>query len=165
MTLREDKISTTIYFRQTVIGRMGIAESGGAVTNLFFSSDAVPDGAEFHSTLLLDEAFQQLDQWLMGRIELFSLPLQLAGTDFMQGVWKQLQAIPYGCTATYREIAARVGSPRAARAVGTACARNPLPIFIPCHRVIASDGGAGGYRGGADLKRRLLEIEQRRNRI
>jgi methylated-DNA-[protein]-cysteine S-methyltransferase len=155
---------STIFFRETAIGRIGIAESGGVVTNLCFGSDAIPEVALSGTTPLLDEAFLQLDDWLAGEIELFSLPLAPAGTGFMQRVWRQLQDIPYGCTTTYREIATAVGTPGAARAVGTACGRNPLPIFIPCHRVIGSDGGLGGYRGGTDLKRRLLELEQRWNR-
>jgi methylated-DNA-[protein]-cysteine S-methyltransferase len=87
------------------------------------------------------------------------VPLDLLGTPFQCLVWHALQDIPYGVTWTYRELAQRLGRPRALRAVGAANAANPVPIVVPCHRVVAAGGKLGGYTGGLDLKRRLLALE------
>lgn len=148
-----------IYFQQTTIGRIGIAECGGAITNLCFETDTFPQQAGIGQTELLREAFLQLDAYLAGRLRFFSLPLAPSGTPFMQSVWKQVGNIPYGGTSTYRDIAVAAGNPRAVRAVGMANHRNPLPLFIPCHRVVGSNGSLTGYRGGLVLKQALLELE------
>jgi methylated-DNA-[protein]-cysteine S-methyltransferase len=150
-----------ISFQQTVIGNVGLAEFEGALTGLFFCTDTVPQEAEIGETELIREAFRQLNAYLQGELKEFSLPLTPFGTPFMQRVWKNLLTIPYGATATYRDIAAASGSPRAARAVGMANHKNPLPIFIPCHRVIGSKGTLTGYRGGLALKTVLLELERK----
>jgi AraC family transcriptional regulator of adaptative response/methylated-DNA-[protein]-cysteine methyltransferase len=89
------------------------------------------------------------------------LPLDLRGTAFQQRVWQELRRIPAGTTASYGEVARRIGRPRAARAVARACATNPLALAVPCHRVVRSDGDPGGYRGGVERKRALLEREAR----
>lgn len=135
-------------------------EQDGALTALLFQGEPPPSAANPELTPLLEEAFRQLDAWLAGEITGFSLPLAPQGSGFMMAVWSALREIPYGSTCTYREIAERIGSPGAVRAVGTACGRNPLPIFIPCHRVVRTDGGLGGYRGGDRLKHALLGLEQ-----
>lgn len=153
---------TQWYSRETSIGRVSIVEQHGSLTALSFEGEEVPVAGTPGLTPLLDEAFRQLDAWLAGEVTGFSLPLAPQGTGFMMAVWLALQEIPYGSTCTYREIAARIGSPEAVRAVGTACGRNPLPIFIPCHRVVRTDGGLGGYRGGKSLKHALLGLEQGR---
>jgi AraC family transcriptional regulator, regulatory protein of adaptative response / methylated-DNA-[protein]-cysteine methyltransferase len=88
--------------------------------------------------------------------------LDLRGTDFQQRVWRALQAIPAGATSTYAEIARRIGSPRAVRAVGTACGQNPVAIAVPCHRVLRGDGSLGGYRWGVERKQALLDSERAR---
>lgn len=115
-----------------------------------------PDG---RSTPLLAEARRQFDAYFDGRLRSFDLPLNPAGTAFQRRVWQAMQAIPYGETRTYGDIADAVGS--AARAVGGACGRNPLPIVIPCHRVVAGGGRPGGYSGdgGVETKRILLTLE------
>lgn len=87
------------------------------------------------------------------------LPLDLCGTNFQRRVWDALRAIPAGTTVSYAEIAARIGAPRAVRAVARACAANPIAIAVPCHRVVRSDGAMGGYRGGPAAKQTLLELE------
>lgn len=153
---------TQWYSRETLIGRITIVEQQGMLTALFFQDEAVQVTGEPVLTPLLKEAFRQLDAWLAGEVTGFSLPLPPQGTGFMMAVWSALQEIPYGSTCTYREIAARIGSSGAVRAVGTACGRNPLPIFIPCHRVVRTDGSLGGYRGGKSLKHTLLGLEQGR---
>lgn len=99
-----------------------------------------------------------LEAYLQGRRCSFAFPYRVEGTDFQQRVWRALIEIPYGETRTYKEIAAAVGSPGAARAVGQACAVNPLPLLAPCHRVTAT-GGIGGFGGGERLKRYLLRLE------
>jgi len=157
----EDNGLTRLCCRQTAIGMIGIAESGGVVTNLYFMEKSADRSAETTGTPLLDEAFMQLDAWLAGRVRTFSLPIAAEGTAFAKRVWLALLDIPYGDTAAYNEIAALIGVPGAARAVGSACRRNPLPIFIPCHRVVCSDGGIGGYLGGTEIKQRLLDLERR----
>ena len=110
---------------------------------------------------MLSEARRQLLEYLAGRRTAFSLPLAPeGGTPFQRQVWRALEAIPFGETRTYGQIAAAVGSPKAVRAVGQANHRNPIPIFIPCHRVVGADGTLTGYAGGLELKRSLLELER-----
>lgn len=106
------------------------------------------------------EVQRQLSEYFAGKRKEFSLPLKPAGTAFQKAVWQALLEIPYGQTRTYGQIAAAVGNPNAARAVGLACNRNPVWIVIPCHRVVGK-AGLTGYAGGLALKQQLLEIEQR----
>lgn len=105
-------------------------------------------------------ATEQLAEYFAGRRQDFDLPLAPAGTEFQRAVWEELRRIPYGETISYRELAERVGNPRASRAVGRANATNPVAIAIPCHRVIASDGGLTGYAFGVERKRALLDLER-----
>lgn len=149
-----------IFFYQTAAGKIGITEDNGCIANLFFETDALPRIIEQRETKLIKEAARQLNAYLSGILKEFSLPLTPKGTDFSQLIWKRLQVIPYGKTASYKNIAALIGKPQAARAAGSACNRNPIPIFIPCHRIIAGNGGLGGYRGGPALKRKLLALEK-----
>lgn len=103
---------------------------------------------------------RELDQYLLGKRPSFSMPLALdQGTPFDKAVWKTLAKIPYGQTRSYQWIALKIGNPLASRATGGACGRNPLPIVIPCHRIISSSGKIGGYSGGLHLKRRFLRLE------
>ena len=106
------------------------------------------------------EAADQLNQYFSGKRRDFDLPLSYDGSEFRVSVLDALRDIPYGETRTYAQVAEAVGSPRAYRAVGTACAENPLPIVIPCHRVVPTAGGVGSYAGGSSMKRRLLEFER-----
>ena len=101
----------------------------------------------------------QLDEYFAGGRRDFDLPLALAGTDFQRRVWRQLQQVPFGETITYDELAHRAGSPGASRAAGQANGSNPVAIVVPCHRVIRASGETGGYAGGPNRKRRLLELE------
>ena len=109
---------------------------------------------------ILKEAIEQLQAYFSGKRFHFSLPLQLSGTPFQKDVWHALQTIPYGTTISYQELAYRAGYPRAARAVGNANGKNPIPIVLPCHRVIRSDGSIGGYSSGISIKHQLLQLEQ-----
>jgi len=111
-------------------------------------------------TAILKEAFNQLEGYLHGKRQVFSLPLAPNGTAFMQNVWSSLCDIPYSRTKSYKEIAEAIGNNKACRAVGLANNRNPIPIFIPCHRVIGTNGKLTGYRGGLQTKLQLLELEK-----
>ena len=150
-----------MYFHHMAIGRIGIAEEQDCITNLYFETDAVPQNAEMCETEVIQEAFQQLSAYLAGDLKTFSVPLAPHGTDFMLTVWKALCEVPYGTTSSYRQIAVAAGKPKAARAIGMANNRNPLPLFIPCHGIIGSDGRLVGYRGGLEVKKQLLELEKR----
>lgn len=119
-----------------------------------------PQKALLQTTELLSMATIQLDEYFQGKRTTFSLPFKLTGTPFQLAVWKELQNIPYGKTTSYKEIAQKINKPKAYRAVGVANNKNPLPIIIPCHRVIGSNGKLIGYAGGLKLKNYLLELEK-----
>lgn len=118
-------------------------------------------GAEPGSSPPLEAGARQLGEYFRGERARFDLPLEPAGTEFQRAVWDQLRRIPYGATWSYAELARRIGSPRAVRAVGTANGRNPLCILIPCHRVVRASGEQGGYAGGTERKGFLLDLERR----
>jgi len=105
------------------------------------------------------KAVAQLREYFAGERKEFDIPLDLAGTEFQMKVWAALRGIEYGAVLAYADVASRINCAKAVRAVGTANGRNPVPIIIPCHRVIAKNGGIGGYTGGLDIKRKLLELE------
>jgi methylated-DNA-[protein]-cysteine S-methyltransferase len=110
---------------------------------------------------LLGEAEAQLQAYLAGELKTFDLPLSPGGTDFQRRVWHAVAAIPYGGRTTYSALADAIGSPQACRAVGAANGRNPLPIVVPCHRVVGASGALTGYGGGLEVKRALLALEAR----
>ena len=157
------------FFRyETKLGRITIAGNGEALTGLFFENDlnakrfaALSSGASFIEDDLLLEGYRQLTAYLDKRLKCFDVPLSPAGTPFMRSVWDALVAIPWGEVASYGDIAQAVGKPGASRAVGLANGRNPLPVFIPCHRVIRANGDLGGYSGGLAIKVQLLALEGR----
>lgn len=126
---------------------------------------AVPDAEWAPSLLELKPVVDQLEGYFCGTTTRFDLPLDLAGTEFQLKTWRALRAIPYGQTRTYGQIAKAIGQPGAARAVGLANNQNPVPIVVPCHRVIGADGSLTGYGGGLPRKRRLLEMEARFARL
>jgi methylated-DNA-[protein]-cysteine S-methyltransferase len=136
------------------LGPLTVAERDGAIVALDWGTAPGED-----RTALLLTAAQQLDAYFYCELRVFDLPLAPAGTPFQQAVWREMLAIPRGRTRTYGDLAARVDG--VARAVGAACGSNPIPIIIPCHRVLAAGGRMGGYsgRGGAATKRFLLELE------
>jgi methylated-DNA-[protein]-cysteine S-methyltransferase len=149
------------------IGPLGVAGNGAGIVAIRFSGppgEAGPPGraGQAGPAPLFDLAKRQLDEYFAGTRTGFTLPLaEPAGSDFERAVWAQIAAIPYGETATYGTIAARVGEPDAARAVGVACNRNPVPIVVPCHRVVGAGGKLVGFGGGLPRKRFLLELEAR----
>lgn len=136
-----------------------VLEGEENLTRLWLPNTLPDDRGREEESPLLGAARTQLLEYLSGTRRAFDLPLDPAGTDFQRSVWEALRAIPYGQTRTYGEIAAVVGRPRAVRAVGQANHVNPLPIFIPCHRVVGKNGALTGYAGGLDLKGALLALE------
>ena len=144
---------TTVY--ESPMGPLYIAESDGAITHLVFE----PLPGEQGLTPLLRRAAEQLTAYFDGSLRQFDLPLNPKGTEFQTRVWRTLQTIPYGETWSYKRLAEAAGSPRGYRAVGLANNRNPISIFIPCHRVVGSGGALTGYGGGLDKKAYLLELE------
>ncbi|MBL4934668.1 methylated-DNA--[protein]-cysteine S-methyltransferase [Clostridium sp. YIM B02515] len=150
----------SLFFYQTDIGEIGIAENGQAITNIYFQGESVPKDMVLNETNLIKEAAKQLNSYFAGELRTFELPLALEGTEFMRSVWKALCEIPYGKTFSYKDVAQSIGNPKAVRAVGNANNRNPIPIIIPCHRVIGSNGKLVGYGGGLEIKKYLLELEK-----
>jgi len=152
-------------YLETPIGTLLIAGDTAAVQRITFpqhgrAAKAEPAWQESQRGPV-GEAIRQLREYFAGKRATFDLPLAPEGTAFQRGVWRQLQEIPYGETISYGELARRVGNPKAARAVGSANGANPLPIVIPCHRVIAGDGSLGGFGGGLPTKQTLLNLELR----
>jgi len=139
------------------IGLLGLVASDTALTGVFFDGRRIrPEGR----SPVLELAAGQLDEYFAGERTAFDLPLELHGTDFQRQCWLALATIPYGQTVSYGEQARRLGlGPDAARAVGAANGRNPIPIVLPCHRVLGADGSLTGFGGGLPTKRFLLEHE------
>ena len=143
---------------ETPAGRLLIEENGGALTRIARVSETTACGGE--PGALLDEAQRQIAAYFGGGLRSFDLPLDMsAGTAFEREVWRALCGIPYGEIRTYGELAKALGRPKASRAVGGACSRNPLLIVVPCHRVIAGTGGLTGFAAGLDAKETLLRRE------
>ena len=148
-----------LFIYTTSIGKIGIEADEQAITHLYLPNQAELLDQPLNETALIREAAIRLQVYLAGKLKQFDLPLNPRGTPFMQAVWGELQKIPYGHFCSYGDIARAVGRPKAFRAVGMANNRNPIPIFIPCHRVIGADGSLIGYGGGLDLKLHLLALE------
>ena len=143
----------------TLIGTVSITEDGdGNITGLYLPNCNLP-AMDDRLTRSLEEASVQVNEYLSGKRRSFDLPLSYDVSEFREAVLEAIMDIPYGETRTYSEIASDAGSPRAARAVGTACAENPIPIIIPCHRVVPASGGIGSYAGGSAMKQKLLDLE------
>jgi methylated-DNA-[protein]-cysteine S-methyltransferase len=146
------------------IGPLLLAGDEAGLALIYFQSGRggprEPDPVWRERTATFREANRQLSAYFAGRLRQFDLPLRPDGTPFQQSVWGALLRIPYGETTTYGALARNLGKPDAARAVGLANGSNPIPIVIPCHRVIGARGRLTGYGGGLDLKRRLLDLER-----
>jgi methylated-DNA-[protein]-cysteine S-methyltransferase len=152
---------------ESPIGELLLAADDAGLRHIMFADGREPTqpGPDWrpagnNDTTLLRETIRQLRAWFAGELQEFDLKLAPEGSAFHQRVWRELLDIPYGETITYGELARRVGSPNASRAVGRANGANPIPIVIPCHRVIGSDGKLTGYGGGLPRKGFLLVLEQ-----
>jgi methylated-DNA-[protein]-cysteine S-methyltransferase len=133
------------------------ADSSGRISSLRIAPHLLP--APEVDRVLFGTVAEELRAYFEGRSTEFTVPIVAQGTEFQRSAWKVLAAVPYGETRTYREIAAAMGSPHAARAVGQALNRNPIAIIVPCHRVVGSRGELTGYSGGIAAKRFLLDLE------
>ncbi len=144
------------------VGPLRLIAEGDELVGVYFEKgrDVAPPAEPADAHPVLQRAARELNEYFAGRRKAFDLPLRATGTPFQQQVWRALAAIPFGERISYEELARRVGRPKAMRAVGAANGRNPLPIIVPCHRVVAKDGSLSGFGGGVVNKRRLLDHEQ-----
>ena len=145
------------YSYETKLGSVTIVEEDGAL--LAITTHRTYEGIK-QETPLINEAYRQLSEYLLGERKRFDLPLNPQGTVFQQQVWKALCDIPYGETRSYKQIAEAIGNPKAVRAVGMANNRNPLLIVVPCHRVVGANGKLVGYAAGIEKKEFLLKLEK-----
>lgn len=145
-------------FYKINLGWVSIEDNGKALTKINFEGASGENYGE--ETIINERALRQLEEFLAGKRKAFSLLVSPVGTEFMQKVWQALASIPYGEVRTYGDIAKQIGAPKAYRAVGMACNRNPLPIVVPCHRVIGANGRLVGYAGGLETKAKLLALEK-----
>ena len=151
------------YFKkiETVIGKINIVEEDGYIIMVDIGEKEDMKNIEEKDTRLLKEAEKQLEEYFSLKRKQFNLPYKQEGTTFMKKVWNALQEIPYGETRSYKQIAEEIGKPKAVRAVGMANNKNKIPIIIPCHRVIGSNGKLIGYALGLDVKKYLLDLESK----
>lgn len=145
------------------VGQLLLVGSEAGLRQILFMAaheNAAPAPDWQHNPAAFTDAITQLEEYFAGKRIDFDLQLDPSGTPFQQAVWAALQTIPYGQTVSYGDIARQIGKPSAVRAVGAANGRNPLPIVVPCHRVIGADGSLTGYGGGLEIKRELLAMER-----
>ena len=143
------------------VGKLRLVAEDGFLTELRFGGEPAVFDRDAENDRLLDEVERQLGEYFSGARREFDLPLRMKGTPFQLKDWEMLKQIPYGETVTYGEIARRIGSPKACRAVGMANHSNPISIIVPCHRVIGKSGKLTGYGGGLNVKQMLLDLEQK----
>jgi methylated-DNA-[protein]-cysteine S-methyltransferase len=156
----ESRASTVV---ESPVGRLVLAATEQGLTHILFLASmdrepaAVPGDGE--AARIVQETARQLGEYFDGRRQEFDVPLAPAGTEFQRATWSALAEVPYGTTISYAELARRMERPRAVRAVGAANGANPIPIILPCHRIVGADGTLTGYGGGLDTKRWLLSLE------
>lgn len=146
-------------YLETELGIIELRATDVALTSVIFTDQDVNQENEMNEVLLL--AKTQIEEYLSGKRMTFDIPIHYHGTAFREKVWEELQRIPYGTTITYQELADRIGNKKAVRAVGGANHHNPLPIIIPCHRVIGKNQQLVGYGGGLWRKEKILQLEHR----
>ena len=147
---------------ETSLGTLGIRTNLKGIHHIHLPNNIILNEMETvpkNQSKIMNQALEELQEYFEGKRTTFTVPIDLNAPPFYKKVLQEIRKVPFGSTASYLEIASRVGSPKAVRAVGSANARNPIPIIIPCHRIIRSDGGLGGYGGGLDLKMDLLRHE------
>lgn len=150
-------------YMNSPVGRLLLAADGEALKLISFETGRhvrQPDAGWRRDETPLRDAMRQLDEYFAGERRDFDLPLRPDGTAFQQSVWQALRDIPYGETESYGALAKRIGKPKAVRAVGASNGLNPLPIVLPCHRVIGANGNLTGYGGGLEVKQKLLALER-----
>jgi methylated-DNA-[protein]-cysteine S-methyltransferase len=150
------------------VGPLLLAGDSNALRLVSFESSkrAAPPRPDWNQNrAAFAEVIRQLQAYFRGELEEFDVPLAMEGTEFQIRVWNALRTIPYGETISYAQLARRIGNPKAVRAVGLANRSNPIPIIVPCHRVIGSDGSLTGFGGGLSTKKKLLELENKQMRL
>jgi methylated-DNA-[protein]-cysteine S-methyltransferase len=148
-----------VYFYESkVIGIFGIVSDGERITNIIFGKNSNMD-VDIAEIPVIKKASNEIFGYFDGKIKKFSIPIKIDGTPFQKKVWNALLEIPFGEVRSYKQIAETIGCAKGYRAIGMANGKNKIPILIPCHRIICSNGSLGGYTGGIDIKRKLLEIE------
>lgn len=149
---------------KTDIGLLYLTATNNGLRGITWEPTQAPmvklDKSDDFPTQILKTACHQIEEYFSGRRKSFDIPLDLEGTGFQKKVWRQLEQIPYGSTVSYQWVAHQIQNQKAVRAVGQANGKNPVPIVVPCHRVISANGELGGYSGGVDIKTKLLEIER-----
>ncbi len=151
--------SPTFFVYPTPLGRVTLACDGEGLTHIAFGVKQF--SGTYAATSLTNKASTEIQEYLAGKRQTFDIPLKPSGTLFQTKVWNALCGIPYGETRSYKEVASMIGNPKAMRAVGMANNKNPLPIMIPCHRVIGSRGDLVGYAYGLKIKQFLLDLEKK----
>lgn len=144
---------------RTKIGNLAIYSNSNFITNICFNANKI-NSAEEKETKIIKQTFKEIKEYMEGKRKTFTIPIKPEGTDFQKKVWKALQSIPYGKICSYKDIAQKISCPNGCRAIGLANSKNPIPIIIPCHRVINANGKIGGFSGGLPIKIKLLEIEK-----
>jgi methylated-DNA-[protein]-cysteine S-methyltransferase len=146
------------YNYKTKIGYLHIMEEDGKIVKIDFG---YKEEKQFinEKSITISETIKQLEEYFHRQRKYFDIPIKLYGTGFQLKVWEEIRKIPYGATISYKELARKTGDEKAARAVGYANNKNPIPIIVPCHRVIGKNGDLGGYSGGRETKQNLLELE------
>jgi methylated-DNA-[protein]-cysteine S-methyltransferase len=162
--VREGLVNVRIDEIDSPVGALKVAATARGLCRISYAADGWEEqlARTFGVRVLrspLDDVRRELDEYFEGSRRAFDLPIDLRVAPFHEDVLRELARVPYGRTDTYGALAARVGRPRAARAVGTVMNRNPIPIVLPCHRIVGANGALTGYAGGLDVKRRLLELE------
>lgn len=145
------------YTYNTQIGNITIIEKDGYIANLYINYNNIKTIQK--ETKLISQTANEIKEYLDGNKKSFSIPIKIKGTEFQNKVWKELLKIPYGENRSYKDIAININNSKAYRAVGTAIKNNPIPIIIPCHRVIKSNKDIGNYAYGIDIKKELLNLE------
>lgn len=157
-----------VYPYESNVGMLWLEARGGFLCRIYLNGESLPEDAEIWDgsadagsrPKVIRRAMSQLDEYFLGMRRSFDLPLEMEGTEFQKQVWEAAKEIPYGTTVSYGELSERItGNKGAARAVGSALGKNPLPIVIPCHRVLGSDGSLTGFGGGVDMKAQMLTME------
>ncbi|MBI3847797.1 MAG: methylated-DNA--[protein]-cysteine S-methyltransferase [Planctomycetes bacterium] len=163
MTIRWTVVKTPLGLLALASGERGLVAAWfvDAIPPANVLGERWPDAEIARDDKALAAARRQLEQYFAGKRRAFELPLDFGGTEWQRAVWREVRAIPFGETRTYRDVARAVGKPQAVRAVGAANGQNPVCIVVPCHRLIGSDGSLHGYGGGVERKRALLDLESR----
>jgi methylated-DNA-[protein]-cysteine S-methyltransferase len=160
-----EKMTKVYYTRvESPVGPLLLAGDAKALRRVSFESSkrsAPPESEWKQNRAAFAEVICQLQAYFRGELKEFDVPLAMEGTEFQLRVWNKLREIPYGETISYAQLAGRIGNPKAVRAVGLANGSNPIPIIVPCHRVIGSDGSLTGFGGGLPTKKLLLELESK----